>query len=125
MNSIIYKLVIPVLLFCCLNTAGNSLWKYQFTKTPVTLSNLNENIHLLWSPYILLGIFSYVSSMIIFFFLLSNFKMSYIVPVTALTYIFNILVAVLFFGERISISYLAGIVLILAGIYFISRDSIS
>jgi len=53
--------------------------------------------------------------------MLSNFKLSAIIPITSLTYIFNIIAAVLIFKENINIMQATGTVVIIIGLLILSR----
>ena len=122
MKSTFLTLVLPVAFACLLNAAGNSLWKYQFQKTPFLYTNISDNLHFLASPVVWGGIISFTTSMLLIFMLLSKHNISYIVPLTALTYVFNILAAYLIFHERITIFQLSGIVLIITGVIFVTKQ---
>ena len=124
-NSLLLKLLLPVALTCLLSALGNTLWKIQFVRTPLNMDNLSSNLHLAASPLIWGGIILFTLSMALFFILLSKHNLSIIVPVvTALTYIFNYLSAILIFKEKISLIQISGACLIIVGIYLISKVEI-
>lgn len=115
------KLMLPVIIACLCNTVGNLLWKNYFTKHAISFSNIMNMISILSSFQVIMGIFCYLCSMFLFFFLLSRYNLSLVIPLTSLTYIFNIITAVLFFKEKISSTQLVGTIIIFIGIFFVLR----
>lgn len=115
------KLLIPATISCLCNTIANTLWKLQLSKKPFSFTNFSNSFYSLITPNILGGICFYIFSMLLFFFMLSNFKLSAIIPITSLTYIFNIIAAVLIFKENINIMQATGTVVIIIGLLILSR----
>jgi drug/metabolite transporter (DMT)-like permease len=74
---------------------------------------------------VILGMFLYFISMLLFFYLLSNFRLSIVIPVTGLTYVLNLLAAYAIFHEKISAFQLLGMILVLAGILMVSYNGSS
>lgn len=116
----ILKLLIPILLATLLNAAANTFWKLELATNPFTFQNPGNIISLFLSFKIILGIIFYGISMILFFYLLSHYQLSLVIPLTALTYIFNFLAAYMVFHENISWSHLLGTFLIIIGIFIIA-----
>ena len=113
--------LLPTTAACLLNAIANGLWKVQFQKQPLVFK-FDIMLTTLMSPYIILGICCYVVSMLIFFYLLSNFSLSIIIPLTALTYIFNLLLAFVIFKESFDTYRLAGVVIIILGVAILSKS---
>lgn len=121
MNNSIVKLVIPVVLACSCNAIANTFWKWHFMKYPLKIHSIIDVFSLALIPNIIIGILFYVSSMFLFFYMISNFKLSIVIPFTALTYIFNLMVAYLIFHEKIYINNIIGTLIIIIGIVILSK----
>ncbi|UQZ83883.1 4-amino-4-deoxy-L-arabinose-phosphoundecaprenol flippase subunit ArnF [Paenibacillus konkukensis] len=115
------KMLLLVAASCSLNATGNTLWKLEFSKKPLDFSSFSTLLSTFWSWKILLGMLSYFCSMLLFFYLLSKFKLSLIIPLTSLTYILNLGAAFFLFKEKISMLQLLGTLIIIAGILVLMR----
>lgn len=113
------SLFIPVLLATLLNTIANTVWKIYFQKYGFHFSSFLSVLDLL-NVYIVGGVICYVGSMLLFFYMLSRFDLSVIIPLTALTYIFNMLAAYFIFQESFDIYKISGMVVIILGIVILS-----
>lgn len=113
------SLFIPVILATLLNATANTLWKLYFQKSDFTYNSI-LSILSLFNVYIITGIFCYVGSMFLFFYMLSKFELSVIIPLTALTYIFNMLAAYYIFNESLDIYKISGMIIIIFGIGVLS-----
>ena len=118
------KIVIPAFCACTCNAIANYFWKIELTKNPFNISSLSKIISLFLSFNIMLGIFFYIISMVLFLYMLSNFKLSLIVPLTVFTYILNILSAYIIFREKIYVQSIVGTVVIILGIIILSQTPI-
>ncbi|ACS99106.1 conserved hypothetical protein [Paenibacillus sp. JDR-2] len=67
------------------------------------------------------GIFLYGASALIWMFVLRKVELSYAYPFVSLAYIIVLVASYYFFGESINTYKIAGLVLIVGGIAFISR----
>ena len=83
-------LVVPVVLATLLNAVANTVWKIYFQKGEFSYTSFSSVLSL-FNIYIISGILCYVGSMLLFFYMLSKFDLSVIIPLTALTYIFNMM----------------------------------
>ena len=115
------NLLLPTTVACALNAFANVLWKLQFQKQPLSFK-LDTLVSLMINPYILFGISFYVLSMLIFFYLLSNYALSMIIPLTAMTYLFNMLLAFIVFKESFDMYKIIGIIIIVCGIIVLSKS---
>ena len=113
------SLMIPVVLATLLNAVANTVWKIYFQKSEFTYSSFSSILSL-FNIYIISGIFCYVGSMLLFFYMLSRFDLSVIIPLTALTYIFNMLAAYYIFQESFDIYKISGMFIIVFGIGVLS-----
>lgn len=73
------------------------------------------------SPFLLSGLFFYGVSFILWLFVLSKIKLSVAYPITSLNFVLVIIASYYFFGERLSLFQCAGILLIIAGIFALSK----
>jgi drug/metabolite transporter (DMT)-like permease len=71
------------------------------------------------NPYLVSGVVVYGVATIFFVYLLSRYELSYFYPLTASTYIFAFLAGVYFFNEQVTISKIAGMLVIFFGIVII------
>lgn len=115
------KLLIPAFFACTCNALANMFWKIRFDKVPLAFGSLQDIVGLVTSPHIWAGVGCYGCSMLLFFYMLSNYKLSAIMPVTCMTYVFNIVIARLVFGESISKVQVIGTVIIIFGLIVLSR----
>lgn len=120
-----YRLLIPTFLSCCCNACANMFWKMQFNKKPFAAHSIWDIIQTLFTPKIFIGICFYVISMLLFFYLLSNFKLSVIIPVTCITYILNIAVAYFVFKEPLTTWQIVGTSVIMLGLIIISQSPVT
>lgn len=73
------------------------------------------------SPYIILGIICYVLSLVLWLGVLSRMEVSIAYPLTSIAFILTAIGAAIFFGEHVTMIRVAGIVVIITGIYLISK----
>ena len=74
------------------------------------------------APMILLGLFLYVLSSVLWVMILSKVDLSIAYPLLSLGYILILFLSWAFLHETISPVRLAGVVLIIAGVYFVFRS---
>lgn len=118
------SLIIPVLLATMLNTVANTLWKIYFQKYQFTYVSF-MSIFDLFNIYIVSGVFCYIGSMLLFFYMLSRFELSVIIPLTALTYVFNMMAAYFIFHESFDTYKILGILVIIIGICVLSMSKVT
>ena len=63
----------------------------------------------------------YIIGMIIYMFMLKNYKLSVIYPLTSISYIFTMLLAMFFLGEAIPMVRWAGVFFVMLGVGLIAR----
>lgn len=74
------------------------------------------------SPYILTGLLFYVISVVLWIMVLSRVDVSFAYPMLSIGYIVNALVAYYWLGESLSFLRIAGILVIIAGVFLITRS---
>ena len=74
------------------------------------------------SPFILAGLFSYVVSVMVWILVLSRVQVSFAYPMLSIGYIVNAVAAYYLFDESLSLTRVAGIVVIVGGVYLITRS---
>ena len=75
------------------------------------------------NPPIIAGLTAYVVSVVVWLLVLSRVQVSYAYPMLSIGYIVNAVAAYYLFGEDLSFVRIAGIVVIIMGVYLISRSS--
>ncbi len=105
--------------------AGQACWRVAsashaalFAGHGITFSKV---LGFVFSPLTLLGTVLYVVATVMYMFLLSRYHFSTIQGMlVALSLIFSVLIAVVFFHERLSMVNIAGMVLLLVGIWLVN-----
>lgn len=114
---------IGLALAIALDTVAQLCWKAATLRVPASASSWQTLVITIHQPLFhvtaLLFILMFFNWMIV----LSNADLSYAQPITALSYIAVSVVAVVWFGEDISPQRMIGIMMILFGVWFISRTS--
>lgn len=86
---------------------------FSFKNVLFLIVNIFKSIH------ILIGLFLYGFSLILWLFALSKLKLSLAYPATSLMYVFIILASWLIFKETINFYQILGIIIILVGLCFL------
>ena len=68
-----------------------------------------------------LSLVLYIIAMIIYLFMLKNYDLSIVYPLTSISYIFTILLAMFLLGETVSVVRWVGILLVMLGVGLIAR----
>lgn len=110
------KLAVPAVIASLLNTLANMLWKLRLNAHPLQTDGFVPLLRSVLNLHIIGGMALYGVSMLTYFYLMSNYRLSDIVPYLATTYIFNFIVAYFVFGEAIAVKQMVGLALILVGI---------
>jgi len=92
-----------------LSTLQERTFSFQFFKSFIF------NVHL-WA-----GIFSTAISAVLWLYVLSYEKISIAYPMISFSYVLMAIVAYYYYGEKISLNMIIGIILIIGGIVFISK----
>jgi multidrug transporter EmrE-like cation transporter len=122
------KLIIfPWLLFgVLLNAAAQLLLKAGSARISELEFNLSNTIpmglQLITSPYIMIGLFFYAISVVVWIAVLSRVDVSIAYPMLSIGYVVNAIAAYYLFGEAITASRMSGIFLILVGVFLVARS---
>lgn len=112
----IVKLVLPALMSSACNSIANALWKTQFSYKPFQAESFQLLIQSVFNWRVIGGVCCYGMSMLLFFYLLSHYKLSQVIPFLATTYVFNFIIAAFVFHETITWAQISGVVLIIGGV---------
>jgi multidrug transporter EmrE-like cation transporter len=118
---------LPIILLGVLLNAGAQLLLKQGTRGigyfDFSWANLVPvSLNAAANPYILAGLASYVISVVVWIMVLSRVDVSYAYPMLSVGYIVNAVAAAYLFQEQLSMARLSGIVVIMAGVYLITRS---
>lgn len=107
--------------------ASQMIIKWQASKcVPDNMEGFFEKfffaITMLLNPYIIISIMLTFLSGLFWIIAMTKFEISYAYPYTALGYVFVLLFSVLFFNESLNFSRCVGVLLIISGIFVVSRS---
>lgn len=74
------------------------------------------------NPFVLLGILAYVVSVGVWLLVLSRVEVSFAYPMLSVGYIVNAIAGYYLFQEHLSVSRITGILIIIAGVYLVTRS---
>jgi drug/metabolite transporter (DMT)-like permease len=121
------KAVTLALLCAFLITTGQVLWKVAIDKNGGFISkdkSIIDNLSgYIISPYMMGGVAIYILATIFWMYLLGKYEYSYIYPMMAITYIISIAYAAAIFKESIGYEKIVGVILIVAGVFFVSMSN--
>jgi len=120
------NIAIPLVLICMvLNTVAQLLLKQTMNTIGAFSFNVKDLVpvafKLMINPYLIMGLVCYVLSMVLWLGVLSRMEVSIAYPLTSIAFILTAIGAAIFFGEHVSMIRIAGIVVIITGIYLISK----
>ena len=74
------------------------------------------------NPFVAMGLALYVASVVVWLLVLSRVEVSYAYPMLSVGYIVNAIAAYYLFGEDLSPSRVGGILVIIAGVWLVTRS---
>lgn len=77
--------------------------------------------NVLTSRFAYLGLFFYILSAVTNIFLLGGFEYSVVFPMTSLTYVWTALISIFIFSEKVSVTKIIAIALVILGVFMISQ----
>lgn len=119
--------VFPLILFgVFLNAFAQLLLKEGMSRVgyfAFSFSNLLPiSIQVASSPFVLMGLLCYVISVMVWLLVLSRVPVSYAYPMLSIGYIINAIAAYYWFHEEININKIIAILVIIGGVYLLSRQ---
>jgi len=105
-----------------LDTAVQIFWKMAVSHLPDDVSIVQLILYLVQQPLTWLVVALFLAQLFNWLKVLKQADLSYAQPITSLSYISVGLISVLFLHEHMSLPQYLGVVLILGGVWFISRS---
>jgi drug/metabolite transporter (DMT)-like permease len=119
------KAILLVLVCTFMIVAGQVLWKIAIDKNGGLINKdftiFHNAINLISSPYMFGGIFIYILATVFWMYLLGRYEYSYIYPMFSMSYIISFFFASFLFNESITIYKIIGVLLIIAGVFFVAK----
>jgi len=109
------KYIVLTILNSAITISGQVLWKLAVMKTA------GYNYKLLINPLIISGVLAYGLSTALWLFILSKVPFAVAYAMTSTTYLFSLFAGYYIFNEAITLTKVAGVVFILAGVIFLTR----
>lgn len=81
----------------------------------------NSMVRIFFSPYIIAGLFAYVTATVLFLKVLSQEALSYAYPMISLTYPLVLIFSFLIFKEPIPLMRWVGVLFVMIGVFFIGK----
>lgn len=119
--------VISLILLCTIfNTVAQIALKYGMQHIGVFAFHWQNvfpiSLQVVTSPWIILGVITYVGSLVSWLLVLSRVPVSIAYPLSSLAYITNAIAAYYIFGENVSATRIAGTLVILLGVFLVARS---
>lgn len=74
------------------------------------------------NPFVLLGLLAYVVSVVVWLLVLSRVEVGFAYPLLSVGYIVNAVAGYYLFQENLSLTRVTGILIIVAGVYLVTRS---
>lgn len=113
------KTYLTLAAFLILGITGQFLFKTQMNKTGAIKFDISI-IKIFFKPLIIAGLLCYGLATICWLSVLSKLELSLAYPLMSLSYVLVILVGIIFFKEKVTLSRWFGVILICIGVIFIS-----
>jgi len=113
-----------VLVSVALGAFGQMFMKLGLKERPIDLAQLAsfKLFETIFQRYVFVGVVMYMLAVLLWFVVLSKAELSFAYPLISLAYIMTAFIAYFVFGERISLIRWVGILLILGGVFLITRS---
>jgi len=107
-------------------TSGQVLWKIGIQKAGgfylPEQSIIGNVFRILFNGWVFSGFVVYALATGFFMWLISKFDISLIIPITSVAFIYSLLAGYFIFGEQISLFRVFGVLLIVAGVFFVVKN---
>jgi drug/metabolite transporter (DMT)-like permease len=121
-----YLVLALIMIDVALNVTGQLSLKHGMTKLgnfSLSLSTLPPVfVSAAFNPYVLLGLVCYGLGFMVWLVVLAKAEVSYAYPLISLGYVFTAILARLLIGESVSLTRMAGILVICAGVFLVARS---
>ena len=123
MNALSFSLILSGVLLnaaaqLLLKAGTNAVGHFAFS----TENLIPVGLKLAFEPHILGGIACYVVSLVVWIMALSRVEVSIAYPMLSIGYVINALIAWHFFGESVNAMRMAGIGVIIVGVFLVARS---
>lgn len=124
MNALSWSLIFAGVLLnaaaqLLLKAGTNAVGQFAFSKANI----IPVGWQLATEPHIFAGMVCYAISLVVWIMALSRVEVSVAYPMLSVGYVVNALAAWYFFGEAVSLARLAGIGVIIIGVYIVARTA--
>jgi drug/metabolite transporter (DMT)-like permease len=120
------KTVLLAISTTLLITSGQVLWKIGIQKAGgfylPDQSIIGNLFRILFNGWVFSGFVVYAIATGFFMWLISKFDISLIIPITSVAFIYSLLAGYFIFGEQISLYRVFGVLLIIAGVFFVVKN---
>jgi drug/metabolite transporter (DMT)-like permease len=120
------KTVLLAISTTLLITSGQVLWKIGIQKAGgfylPEQSIIGNLFRILFNGWVFSGFVVYAVATGFFMWLISKFDISLIIPITSVAFIYSLLAGYFIFGEQISLLRVFGVLLIIAGVFFVVKN---
>lgn len=120
-----YTLIPLIILTALLNTAAQLVLKAGMEKIGEFNFALNNilpiGLKVVFSPFIITGIFIYVLSLTLWLLVLSRVPVGIAYPMSSMAFIFNAIGAYFIFDEHLAFPQVIGIFVIIFGVYLLTQ----
>lgn len=99
--------------------SGQLMWKKAVS--PITTWNGEAFFYLMKSPWFWGGTTLYVSTFVLWLYILSKMPFSIAYPFQSISYVLGIVFAFFFFKEAVSVTQWIGAIVIMIGVYLIAK----
>ena len=118
------KTYLVLQLFLALKAGGNSAMAWGMKHVPEKMSmDPALYLHAMLNPFVALGIAALILALLTRMALLSLADLSFVLPVTAIGYVFSVLIGKMFLGETVTRQRWLGTLLIFAGAFLVGTTS--
>ena len=116
--------VIQVLMFVLILLCGNLSWKVGLDKMGGFMiegkTTIESFIDIVFSYWIWLGAFFYITGTLLWFYIISKEELSYVYPMVSIGYILTAVMGVILFNEHVSLTRWIGMGVVSSGFILLS-----
>ena len=116
--------LIFVLISVVLGAFGQVFMKMGLKENPIEFKDLvsTKLFNVIFQKCVFTGVVLYLLAVLLWFVVLSKADLSFAYPLISLAYVITAFLAIYFFGEKVTSVRWLGIIMILAGVFFITRS---